>query len=38
LRVTLAWLLAGAPTIIHLDLSTVLKHLADDIHYRNQFE
>lgn len=38
LRVTLAWLLAGAPTIIHVDLNNVLAHLVVDTHYRNQFE
>lgn len=38
LRLTLAWLLAGAPTIIHLDLHDVLDYLVDDTHYRNQFE
>lgn len=38
LRTTLAWLLAGAPTIIHLKLKTVLGSLVADTHYRNQFE
>lgn len=38
LPVVLAWLLAGAPLIIHLNLRSVLKHLVQDDHYRNQFE
>lgn len=38
MRVALAWLLAAAPLIIHLDVGKVLGYLVADTHVRNQFE
>lgn len=37
-RLALAWILAAAPIIIHVNLSKTLKHFLKDTHYRNQFE
>lgn len=38
LRLALAWVLAAAPIIIHVDLKSTLQYLLKATHYRNQFE